>query len=153
MWSDRGIPEWPVLVNDSTGTLFPSVFLPGMNLFVSTENFVTRYVNLTISVRTTFSLEMRKDFRSSYATLINLLAAGFVDGFSPNVCDYARSKKKIIRIVTYKDLDYPGNDFVSCTNVILTCVFAFAGCNTKSKIEFGCYSLTFIYLVMIEWYN
>ena len=141
MWSDRGIPEWPVLVNDSTGVL------PGMNLFVSTENFVTRYVNLT------FSLEMRKDFRSSYATLIYLLAAGFVDGFSPNVFDYARSKKKTIRIVTYKDLDYPGNDFVSCTNVILTCVFAFAGCNTKSKIEFGCYSLTFIYLVMIEWYN
>ena len=108
MWSDRGLPEWPVLVNDSTGTLFPSVFLPGMNLFVSTENFVTRYVNLT------FSLEMRKDFRSSYATLIYLLAAGFVDGFSPNVFDYARSKKKTIRIVTYKDLDYPGNDFVSC---------------------------------------
>lgn len=134
-------------------TLFPRVFLPGMNLSVSTENFVTRYVNLTISVRTTFSLEMRKDFRSSYATLIYLLAAGFVDGFSPNVFDYARSKKKTIRIVTYKDLDYPGNDFVSCTDVILTCVFAFAGCNTKSKIEFGCYSLTFIYLVMIEWYN
>ena len=114
MWSDRGIPEWPVLVNDSTGTLFPSVFLPGMNLSVSTENFVTRYVNLTISVRTNFSLEMRKDFRSSYAILIYLLAAGFVDGFSPNVFDYARSRKETIRIVTYKDLDYPGNDFVSC---------------------------------------
>ena len=114
MWSDRGIPEWPVLVNDSTGTLFPSVFLPGMNLFVSTENFVTRYVNLTISVRTTFSLEMRKDFRSSYATLIYLLAAAFVDGFSPNVFDYARNKKKTIGILTYKDLDYTGNDFVWC---------------------------------------
>jgi hypothetical protein len=151
MWSDRGIPEWPVLVNDSTGTLFPSVFLPGVNLFVSTENFVTRYVNLTISVRTTFSLEMRKDFRSSYATLIYLLAAGFVDGFSPNVFDYARSKKKTIRIVTYKD-SQATISFVQ-TDVILTCVFAFAGCNTKSKIEFGCYSLTFIYLVMIEWYN
>lgn len=49
-------------------------FSTGMNLSVSTENFVTRYVNLTISVRTTFPLEMRKDFRRSYATLIYLLA-------------------------------------------------------------------------------
>jgi hypothetical protein len=44
--------------------------------------------------------------------LIYLLAAGFVDGFSPSVFDYARSKKKRIRMVTYEDLDCPSNDFV-----------------------------------------
>ncbi len=81
MWSDRGIPEWPVLVNDSTGTLFPSVFLPGMNLFVSTENFVTRYVNLTISVRTTFSLEMRKDFRRLLCDFDILISCRFCRWF------------------------------------------------------------------------
>ncbi|MGH9925412.1 MAG: hypothetical protein ACRD5B_08535 [Nitrososphaeraceae archaeon] len=54
LWAPQGanLGTIPVVVNISTGTLFPSEFidLPGMNLTVQTENFVTRFVNLTFSV-------------------------------------------------------------------------------------------------------
>jgi hypothetical protein len=92
-----GFHSVPVLVNVSTGTLFPSEFidLPGMNLSVPTENFLTRYVNLTFSVLEPPSTsEIIKDFWSSYGTLISLVAAGFVGGFSTYMFDYVRSRKK-----------------------------------------------------------
>jgi hypothetical protein len=92
-----GFHSVPVLANISTGTLFPSEFieLPGMNLSVPTENFVTRYVNLTFSVLEPPSTpEIIKDFWSSYGLLISLVAAGFVGGFSTYIFDYIRSKRK-----------------------------------------------------------
>lgn len=92
-----GFHSVPVLVNVSTGTLFPSEFidLPGMNLSVPTENFLTRYINLTFSVLEPPSTsEIIKDFWSSYGTLISLVAAGFVGGFSTYMFDYVRSRKK-----------------------------------------------------------
>jgi len=95
--ANLGLHTVPVLVNISTGTLFPSEFinLPGMNLSVPTENFVTRFVNLTFSVLEPPSTpEMIKDFWSSYGLLISLIAAGFVGGFSTYIFDYVRSRKK-----------------------------------------------------------
>jgi hypothetical protein len=95
--ANLGLHTVPVLVNISTGTLFPSEFinLPGMNLSVPTENFVTRFVNLTFSVLEPPSTpEMIKDFWSSYGTLVSLIAAGFVGGFSTYIFDYVRSRKK-----------------------------------------------------------
>jgi hypothetical protein len=95
--ANLGFHTVPVLVNISTGTLFPSEFinLPGMNLSVPTENFVTRFVNLTFSVLEPPSTpEMIKDFWSSYGLLISLIAAGFVGGFSTYIFDYVRSRKK-----------------------------------------------------------
>jgi hypothetical protein len=95
--TNLGLHTVPVLVNISTGTLFPSEFinLPGMNLSVPTENFVTRFVNLTFSVLEPPSTpEMIKDFWSSYGLLISLIAAGFVGGFSTYIFDYVRSRKK-----------------------------------------------------------
>ncbi len=92
-----GFHSVPVLANISTGTLFPSEFidLPGMNLSVPTENFVTKYVNLTFSVLEPPSTpEILYDFWSSYGLLISLVAAGFVGGFSTYMFDYVRSKKK-----------------------------------------------------------
>jgi hypothetical protein len=87
----------PMLVNISTGTLFPSEFidLPGMNLAVPTENFVSRFVNLTFSVVEPPSTpEMIKEFWSSYGLLISLVAAGFVGGFSTYIFDYVKHRKK-----------------------------------------------------------
>lgn len=95
--ANLGLHTIPVLVNISTGALFPSEFidLPGMNLSVPTENFVTRFVNLTFSVLEPPSTpEMIKDFWSSYGTLVSLIAAGFVGGFSTYIFDYVRSRKK-----------------------------------------------------------
>jgi len=37
---------------------------------------------------------MIKDFWSSYGTLVSLIAAGFVGGFSTYIFDYVRSRKK-----------------------------------------------------------
>jgi hypothetical protein len=56
------------LDRDFISLSLPSRYEPS----VSTENFVTRYVNLTFSVlEPPFTPEMIKDFKSSYGTLIS----------------------------------------------------------------------------------
>jgi hypothetical protein len=87
----------PMLVNISTGSLFPSKFidLPGMNVSVPAESFVTRFVNLTFSiVEPPSTSEMIKEFWNTYGVPLAILASGFLGGFSTYVFDYVRNRKK-----------------------------------------------------------
>ncbi len=92
-----GLHTVPMLVNISTGSLFPSKFidLPGMNVSVPTESFVTRFVNLTFSiVEPPSTSEMIKEFWNTYGVPLAILASGFLGGFSTYVFDYVRNRKK-----------------------------------------------------------
>jgi hypothetical protein len=87
----------PVLVNISTGSLFPSKFidLPGMNVSVPTESFVTRFVNLTFSIEEPPSTsETIKEFWNTYGAPLAILVSGFLGAFSTYAFDFLRSKKK-----------------------------------------------------------
>jgi hypothetical protein len=91
-----GLHTIPTLVNISTGSLFPSGFieLPGINLSLSAENFVSRYVNLTFSVIDPPSVAQTfKDFWVTYGTPIAILAGGFVGAFATYFIDYLRSRR------------------------------------------------------------
>ena len=92
-----GLHTIPMLVNISTGSLFPSGFieLPGINLSLPAENFVSRYVNLTFSVIDPPSLTQTfKDFWVTYGTPLAILAGGFVGAFATYFIDYLRSRRK-----------------------------------------------------------
>jgi hypothetical protein len=80
-----GLHTVPVLVNISTGSLFPSKFidLPGMNVSVPTESFVTRFVNLTFSIEEPPSTsETIKEFWNTYGAPLAILVSGFLGAFS-----------------------------------------------------------------------
>ena len=92
-----GLHTIPMLVNISTGSLFPSGFieLPGINLSLPAENFASRYVNLTFSVIDPPSLTQTfKDFWVTYGTPLAILAGGFVGAFATYFIDYLRSRRK-----------------------------------------------------------
>jgi hypothetical protein len=92
-----GLHTIPMLVNISTGSLFPSGFieLPGINLSLPAENFASRYVNLTFSVIDPPSITQTfKDFWVTYGTPMTILAGGFVGAFATYFIDYLRSRKE-----------------------------------------------------------
>jgi hypothetical protein len=92
-----GLHTIPTLVNISTGSLFPSGFieLPGINLSLPAENFVSRYVNLTFSVIDPPSMvQTFKDFWVTYGTPMAILAGGFVGAFATYFIDYLRSRRE-----------------------------------------------------------
>lgn len=92
-----GLHTIPMLVNISTGSLFPSGFieLPGINLSLPAENFASRYVNLTFSVIDPPSMTQTfKDFWVTYGTPMAILAGGFVGAFATYFIDYLRSRKE-----------------------------------------------------------
>jgi hypothetical protein len=92
-----GLHTIPILVNVSTGSLFPSGFveLPGINLSLPAENFASRYVNLTFSVIETPSVAQTiKDFWVTYGTPIAILAGGVVGAFSTFFIDHLRSRRE-----------------------------------------------------------
>jgi hypothetical protein len=87
----------PVMVNVSTGSLFPSKFieLPNFNLSVPTQGFITQQANLSLSViKPPTMAEQIKDFWSAYGALISLMGAGFVGGLSTYIFDYLKNRKK-----------------------------------------------------------
>jgi len=82
-----------------------------MNLSVPTENFVTRFVNLTFSVLEPPSTPaMIKDFWSSYGTLVSLIAAGFL----PTSLIMLGAGRRMVRLMIRRVLAYTDADFVSC---------------------------------------
>jgi hypothetical protein len=92
-----GLHTIPILVNISTGSLFPSGFieLPGINLSLPAENFGSRYVNLTFSVIDPPSMAQTfKDFWVTYGTPMAILAGGFVGAFATYFIDYLRSRRE-----------------------------------------------------------
>jgi hypothetical protein len=92
-----GLHTIPILVNVSTGSLFPSGFveLPGINLSLPAENFASRYVNLTFSVMETPSVTQTiKDFWVTYGTPIAILAGGVVGAFSTFFIDHLRNRRE-----------------------------------------------------------
>ena len=92
-----GLHTIPMLVNISTGSLFPSGFieLPGINLSLPAENFASRYVNLTFSVIDPPSMtQMFKDFWVTYGTPLAILAGGLVGAFATYFIDYLRSRRE-----------------------------------------------------------
>jgi hypothetical protein len=92
-----GLHTIPMLVNISTGSLFPSGFieLPRINLSVPAENFASRYVNLTFSVIDPPSTAQAfKDFWVIYGTPMAILAGGFVGAFATYFIDYMRSRRE-----------------------------------------------------------
>jgi hypothetical protein len=87
----------PIMVNVSTGSLFPSKFieLPNFNLSVPTQGFITQQANLSLSVMKPPTMaEQIKDFWSAYGALISLMGAGFVGGLSTYIFDYLKNRKK-----------------------------------------------------------
>ncbi len=95
--ANLGLHTIPTLVNISTGSLFPSGFieLPGINLSLPAENFVSRYVNLTFSVIDPPSMvQTFKDFWVTYGTPMAILAGGFVGAFATYFIDYLRSRRE-----------------------------------------------------------
>lgn len=87
----------PVMVNISSGSLFPSEFieLPNFNLSVPTQGYISTQANLSMSVvRPPTISEQVKEFWSTYGALISLVGAGFAGGVSTYVFDYLKNRKK-----------------------------------------------------------
>jgi hypothetical protein len=87
----------PVMVNISSGSLFPSKFieLPNFNLSVTTEGYVSTLANLSLSVVEPPTIsEQVKEFWETYGDLISLVGAGFAGGISTIVFDYLKNRKK-----------------------------------------------------------
>ena len=83
----------PMLVNISTGSLFPSKFinLPKFNLSVPTQGYVSTKANLTISVLAPPDIgEQLKDFWTVYGGTISILFAGFAGAFSTYLFDHLK---------------------------------------------------------------
>jgi hypothetical protein len=87
----------PILVNMSTGSIFPSKFiqLAKANVSIPTQGYITTKANLTISVVEPPSVNQRvKDFWSTYGSLVSLVGAGFAGGASTVVFEYLKNRKK-----------------------------------------------------------
>ena len=88
----------PILVNISTGSIFPSKFinLPNFNLSVPTQGYVSTKTNLTISVLAPPNIgEQIKDFWTVYGATISILIAGFAGAFSTYLFDHLKQRKKV----------------------------------------------------------
>jgi hypothetical protein len=89
----------PIMVNVSTGSLFPSklIEIPTLtNITLPTnELFITKPANLSLSViKPPTMAEQIKDFWSAYGALISLMGAGFIGGLSTYIFDYLKNRKK-----------------------------------------------------------
>jgi hypothetical protein len=88
----------PILVNISTGSIFPSKFinLPKFNLSVPTQGYISTKANITISVLAPPSIgEQIKDFWTVYGATISILIAGFAGAFSTYMFDHLKQRKKV----------------------------------------------------------
>src|SRR5919112_3560573 len=96
--SDAEIGEYtiPILVNMSTGSVFPSEFLrlSNFSFSVPTKGNVLRVANLTITVTEPVTTqEQIKEFWGAYGGIISLVGAGFGGGLASYVLDRMKSRK------------------------------------------------------------
>lgn len=96
--SDAEIGEYtiPILVNISTGSVFPSEFLrlANFSFSVPTKGNTVRVANLTVSVTEPLTAqEQIKDFWSAYGGIITLVGAGFGGALATYVLDKVKTKK------------------------------------------------------------
>jgi hypothetical protein len=87
----------PVMVNISSGSLFPSKFinLLNYNLSVPNQGYISKQANLSLSVIEPPTLtEQVNEFWSTYGTLISLMGAGFAGALSTYLFDYLKNRKK-----------------------------------------------------------
>jgi len=86
----------PILLNISTGSVFPSKFiqLANLNVSIPAQGYIGGKGNLSISVIPPPSIDQRiRDFWSVYGFLISLVVAGFVGATSTFVFEYFKSRK------------------------------------------------------------
>ncbi|HYT44854.1 MAG TPA: hypothetical protein VEP90_21180, partial [Methylomirabilota bacterium] len=86
----------PILLNMSTGSIFPSKFIQLGNLSISipSQGYISTKGNLSISVIEPPSIDQRiKDFWSVYGSLISLVGAGFAGAASTFVFEYVKNHK------------------------------------------------------------
>jgi hypothetical protein len=86
----------PILLNMSTGSIFPSKFiqLGDLNVTIPTQGFLSTKGNLSISVVEPPSFDQRvKDFWSVYGSLVSLVGAGFAGAASTFVFEYVKNRK------------------------------------------------------------
>src|SRR5829696_36134 len=95
---DAEIGEYtiPILVDISTGSIFPSEFLrlSNFNFSVPTKGNILRVTNLTMSVIEPVTVqEQIKEFWGAYGGIITLVGAGFGGGLATIVLDRLKSRK------------------------------------------------------------
>ncbi|MDQ3836090.1 MAG: hypothetical protein M3270_04055 [Thermoproteota archaeon] len=95
---DAEIGEYtvPILVNISTGSVFPSEFLrlSNFSFSVPTKGNELRVTNLTMSViEPVTAQEQIKEFWGAYGGIISLVGAAFGGGLASSVLDRLRSRK------------------------------------------------------------
>jgi hypothetical protein len=96
----------PVMVNISSGSLFPSKFieLPNFNLSVTSQGHISTQANLSLAVIEPPTIsEQVKEFWSAYGDLISLIGAGFAGGISTYILDYLKNRKKTGAPIDDKD--------------------------------------------------
>jgi hypothetical protein len=96
--SDAEIGEYtiPVLVNMSTGSIFPSEFLrlSNFSFSVPTKGNILTVANLTMTVTEPVTAQEHvKEFWSAYGGIISLVGAGFGGGLASYVLDRVKSRK------------------------------------------------------------
>ena len=96
--SDAEIGEYtiPILVNMSTGSVFPSEFLRLSNFTFSvpTKGNILTVANLTMTVTEPVTTqEQIKEFWGAYGGIITLIGAGFGGGLATYVLDRIKSRK------------------------------------------------------------
>ncbi len=96
--SDAEIGEYtiPILVNMSTGSVFPSEFLRLSNFTFSvpTKGNILTVANLTMTViEPVTTQEQIKEFWGAYGGIISLVGAGFGGGLASYVLDRVKSRK------------------------------------------------------------
>jgi hypothetical protein len=95
---DTEIGEYtiPILVNMSTGSVFPSEFLrlSNFSFSVPTKGNVLTVANMTITVTEPVTTqEQIKEFWGAYGGIITLIGAGFGGGLASYVLDRVKSRK------------------------------------------------------------
>jgi hypothetical protein len=96
--SDAEIGEYtiPILVNLSTGSIFPSDFLrlSNYNFTLPTKGNILTIANMTITVTEPVTAqEQIKEFWGAYGGIISLVGAGFGGGLASYVLDRVKSRK------------------------------------------------------------
>ncbi len=97
--SDAEIGEYtiPILVNMSTGSVFPSDFLriSKFNFSVPTKGNILTIANMTITVTEPVTAqEQIKEFWGAYGGIISLVGAGFGGALASYVLDRVKGQKK-----------------------------------------------------------
>jgi hypothetical protein len=100
--SDAEIGEYtiPILINMSTGSVFPSEFLrlANFSFYVPTKGSVVRVANLTMSVIEPLTAqEQIKEFWTAYGGIISLAGAGFGGALASYVLEKVKSRKNNTR--------------------------------------------------------